>query len=273
MPGRKRPITDEPELDAQQEPHKPAQRPQEPPSAPAAPQPPPAATQAPEKARKAAQAPLVDDGPYEASQNGTKWRASAAPRGSGADWDNARQYFTAPSITDWVAKMKAEPAVWQGMLSDIFRETKAERERQAGRAKIGRRPKVIHGSLTELWDMITPKYAKEPFALSLPALLASVDPDIDDDEFCRRTMISAETLAKMRAGTGVDMWRLEVIARTFGVSPAYFLEWRNSYVLTVVDELLKEQPWLSIRYAKALRNAIGGLPTAPKKRRRASTAA
>ncbi len=210
---------------------------------------------------------MLDPGPYEASPAGTKWRASAAPRGGGADWENARSYFTLPTVGDWVERMKAEPAIWQGLLSDIFRETKAERERQAGRAKIGRRPKVIHGSLTELWDMITPRYANEPFAVSMPALLKAVEADIDDEEFCRRTMISPETLAKMRAGTGVDMWRLEVIAREFGVSPAYFAEWRASYVLTVVDELMKEQPWLSVRYAKMLRAAIGGHPTSKKQRK------
>jgi hypothetical protein len=67
------------------------------------------------------------------------------------------------------------------------------------------------------------------------------------------------------------MWRLEVIAREFAVSPAYFLEWRKAYVLTVVDELLTAQPWLSISYAKMLRNAIGGLPVTPRKRRKART--
>jgi hypothetical protein len=183
---------------------------------------------------------------------GTRYHSSVAPRGGGADFGNARKYFRLPSQDDWVWRMKADPSVFCGILSDIFRETRAEKERRAGQARIGRRPNVIEGSLGELWEMITPRYAVEPF----PAAVRTLMGDLTVDEFCRLTTITRDRFTAMCAGEGVEMWRLEAIARALDVSPAFFLEWRQSYVLTLVEELLVAQPGLSIRYAKALAKAV-----------------
>jgi hypothetical protein len=193
-------------------------------------------------------APRADDGPYEVSPAGTKWRQSIRPRGRGADFDNAREYFTAPDMDGWMLRMRADPGIFTHLLSDIFRETRAETERMAGQAKIGRRPKVIEGSLSELWEMVTPRYAVEPFPDALKALVGAVSPA----EFQHKTMIAPDTFRKMLRGEALDMWRVEVVARAYSVSPAYFREWRHDFVLTVVEELLAAQPNLSIRYAKFL---------------------
>ncbi len=212
-----------------------------------------------------------DEGPYEVSQHGTKYRPSTRPRGRGADFDNARQYFADPGINGWLEKMRTDPSVFTHLLSDLVRETRAEKERLAGQAKIGRRPRVIDGSLSELWDMITPRYATVPFPEALRAL-----GDISPAEFAHKTTLSPDTYRKMMRGEALDMWRIEVVARGLGVSPAYFREWRTDYVLTVVSELLDQQPNLTIRYAKFMAKVAGSpQPTraARKSRRREPIAA
>jgi hypothetical protein len=195
-----------------------------------------------------APAPAID---IAVSPIGTRYRPSVGPRGRGADYDNARKHFRLPNEGDWLARMKADPGVFAAILSDIFREARAEAQRQSGQARIGRRPRVIEGSLGELWDMITPQYSNEPFARSVRVLMG----DMSIDDFCQITTISRTRLTAMCNGQGVDMWRLEMIARAFDVSPAYFLEWRTAYVLTLVEELVTLQPGLSIRYARAFTKA------------------
>ncbi len=196
----------------------------------------------------------LDDGPYEISPAGSKWRHSTRPRGRGADFDNARDYFTMPDLGAWMNRMADEPSIFTHILSDIFRETRAEQERLAGQAKIGRRPKVIEGSLSELWDMVTPKYAVAPFPEALKALAGVA---VSPAEFQHKTMIAPDTYRRMLQGEALDMWRLEVVARAYAVSPAYFREWRIDYVLTVVAELLTSQPNLSIKYARFLGKLVG----------------
>ncbi len=189
---------------------------------------------------------------------GTRYQTSSAPRGRGADFGNARKWFRLPTQDDWVWRMKADPSVFSNILSDLFRETRAESERRAGQARIGRRPNVIEGSLGELWEMITPRYATESFPVAVKALMA----DMPVDDFCALTTITRDRFTAMCRGEGLEMFRLEAIARAFDVSPAYFMEWRSAYVLTLVEELLVAQPGLSIRYAKALSKAVA----APRKR-------
>lgn len=209
------------------------------------------ATVQPQEAHTAPVA-VEDSRPVEYSPMGTPWRPSAAPRGSGADWDNAREHFRLPDTNDWLERMDAFPEIFTAILSDIFRETRAERERRAGKAKIGRRPKVIEGSLDELWDMITPKYSMAPFAEAVGELMGGES----TASFCRKIGLSRRTFQHMLAGNvRLEMFRLERIAAACEVSPAYFAEWRQAYVLTLVDELLAAQPNLGIKYSKAFRQA------------------
>jgi len=209
---------------------------------------------APKPAPPAAVAPQPpDDGPWEVSPQGTKWRASTAPRGRGADWDNARVYFRAPDINDWMRRMRRDPDLFTQLLSDIYRETRAEQARRARKARIGRRPKVIDGALNQLWDMVTPNYSNDRF----PEAIGAVVGDLTPEQVAKRTGLSVNAYQHMLAGEGLEMWRLEALARAFEFSPSYFLEWRQAYVLTVVQELLELQPGLATRYVRALDRAVG----------------
>lgn len=204
----------------------------------------------------------LDDGPWEVSAVGTKYRASAAPRGRGADWDNARAYFRAPDVSAWMIRMRTDPDVFTRILSDIFRETRAEQARRARQARIGRRPKVIDGALGELWDIMTPRYSNETFRFAVVGVTGGLSPA----EVGARTGLGTAAYERMLAGQGLEMWRLETIARAFNLSPAYFLEWRQGYILTVIAELLCLQPGLSIRWTRALDGAVG--PVGPSRKAR-----
>jgi len=209
-----------------------------------------------------APAPQPDEGPWEVSPAGTKYRASTAPRGRGADWDNARTYFRAPDLNDWMRRMRRDPELFTQLLSDIYRETRAEQARRARKARIGRRPKVIDGALNELWDMVTPNYSNDRFPLAVQAITGQLSPE----QVAQRTGLSLNTYEHMLTGVGLEMWRLEALARAFEFSPAYFLEWRQSYVLTVMQELLELQPGLATRYVRALDRAVG--PAQPSRQAR-----
>lgn len=200
------------------------------------------------------------------SRVGTNWRPSAAPEGSGADWANAKKYFTFPSTDDWVARFTKEPDIWHNLLGDIYRETKAERERKGGQARIGRRPRAIDGSMDELWEMVTPQYSMEPFKTSLMALVQQRG--VSMLRLAQETRIPRTTINDMVAGKlSPDMWRLEQLAKYFEISPSYFREFRESYVLTVMSELLAANPNLSIRFARGITKAAEkSLPHRPPRR-------
>lgn len=194
-------------------------------------------------------------GGYQRSRTGKRWRPSSAPENSGADWENAKRYFTFPTTEQWVARFTQEEDIWQNLLGDIYRETVAERQAAVGRARIGRRPRAIDGSMDELWKMVTPQYAMEPFAKALTALLES-RPEITVAELARRSGLPRTTIRKMRDGSiPLDVYKLTCIAKAFDVSPSYFREFRESYVLTVMSELLAAKPNLSIRFARGITNA------------------
>lgn len=184
------------------------------------------------------------------SQQGTDWRPSVRPSGSGADWDNARQWFRTRSENEWVAFFADNPDVQAAILGDIYREVKAQNERLAGKPRIGRRPKVINGSLDELYGMITPRFAMEPFAASVRVL---IDEARGLRALARKASMPHPTLLRMIRGTvPLEMWRLEAIARAGGVAPSYFKEWREGHVLTTIADLLESQPHLSVKLSKAL---------------------
>ena len=188
---------------------------------------------------------------YRVSPEGTKWLPSTRQneRGSAADWDNAKRWFTDRSVDEWVGLFDRAPHILHSILGDLYRETKAEREREEGRARIGRRPKAIDGNLEELWGMISPRYSMEPFAESLKDLIGKRSLRA----FAARVPIHHHTLTRLMRGEGsLDRFRLEAIAKAGRVHPAYFKEWREQYVLDAISALLSAKPNLSIRVHKEM---------------------
>lgn len=168
-----------------------------------------------------------------------------------ADLDNARRQFPERSTDEWIKLFDRAPHVMHQLLGDIFRETKAEAEREAGRAKTGRRPKAIAGSLDELHDMITPKYSMEPFGEAVQEL---IDKSPSLRAFARKVPMNHHTLRRMMRGDmALEKWRLEAIAMAGKVSPAYFREYREQVLVDFVGRVLEAKPNLSIRWLGLIR--------------------
>ena len=189
--------------------------------------------------------------PMRVSQEGTEYRPSErrGEKGSAADWDNAKRWFPERSVEDWVGLFDRAPHILHSILGDIYRESKAETEREEGRARIGRRPKAIDGNLEELYSMITPRYSMEPFAEAVRALIGNRSLRA----FAARIPTHHNTLNRLIKGvTPLDRTKLEAIARAGRVHPAYFREWREQFILDAVAAVLHAKPNLSIRVHKEM---------------------
>lgn len=187
------------------------------------------------------------------SQEGTVYASSPSlhVRGTQADFDNARRYFPTRSVDEWVALFDRAPHVMHNILGDIFREARAEAEREAGKARIGRRPKAINGSLEELQALITPQYSLEPFAQAVKPL---IDRAPSLRAFAARVPMNHHTLTRMiRGELALERWRLEAIARAAKVQPAYFMEYREILIVEAVGAYMRARPNASITVHKQLR--------------------
>lgn len=179
-----------------------------------------------------------------------------AERGKGADWDNATSQFPSAKMDTkgWVGFLDRRPDVITQILGDIYREVRAQEQREAGSAPTGRRPRAIAGSMDELDAMITPRYSNEPFAVAVEELRAG----ISLRAFAAKVPMNHHTLTRMMRGElRLEMWRLELIARAGKVAPAYFLEWRVMYVQECIEIALFKAPHLATKVTKAIQHAKG----------------
>lgn len=176
-------------------------------------------------------------------------------RGQGADWDNARDQF--PSVKQdedaWVEFFSRRPDVMLQILGDIYRETKAEELREAGRAPTGRRPKSINGNLDELHRMITPQYSVEPFGEAVKELIGARSLRA----FAAKVPMNHHTLTRMMRGElRLESWRLEQIAAAGRVNPHFFREYREMQLLDAIGKYLSARPTASIALTKRIRADI-----------------
>lgn len=180
--------------------------------------------------------------------------ASVRPE-TGADWDNATRQF--PSVKagedEWVSFFDARPDVMWQILGDIYRETKAQELKEAGKAPTGRRPKSINGNLDELAKMITPQYSVEPFAVAVEELKGARSLRA----FAARVPMNHHTLTRMMRGElKLETWRLEAIAAAAKVRPEFFREYREAKMLEAVSHYLASRPNASIAITKRIRREI-----------------
>lgn len=153
---------------------------------------------------------------------------------------------------EWHRHYEEHPDVLLQVLGDVFRVYKSEERKRNGTANPqgGRRKSQIDGSLEELWQIISPRYADRPFREAAKDLIAG------------RSIRAFATKAGM---THVDLARklrddrypptrydMERIAVAGGVHPAYFVEWRTSVLQELLARVFATSPHLSITVLKAL---------------------
>lgn len=200
------------------------------------------------------------------SPRGTHWEPSPRPAGSGADWDNARLWFAEWADVDWAKFFEMNPEIQMRILGDIFREVrKLEAKRRGTVVVVSRRRRVgttqrslasDAGSLEELDVMLTPRLSMDPFPIAMVPL---IEENRGVRGLARRAKMTHTTILRMMSGQmPLEMFRLVQIAGGAGVAPAYFKEWREAHVLTVVAQMLAASPNLSIKFSRALQLAAQG---------------
>lgn len=190
------------------------------------------------------------------SPEGTPWApsATAGVKGTPADLDNARTLFPERTEDEWMALFDRAPHIWTDLLGDIFREVRAQEQRESGNARIGRRPKAIQGTMAELEAMVTPRFADEPFAVAVRELIGNRSLRA----FAARVPMNHHTLTRMMRGElKLDPWRLAAIAKAGRVSPAFFVEYRQAEVMHAVEVVLAAKPHFAVRVHRELANAAG----------------
>lgn len=190
----------------------------------------------------------------------------AAPAGDTkgrGDDARARAMFPTTKISEddgWVEYYDRRPDMLKLLLGDIYRITKSN---ELEVKKTGRRPRAINGNLDELYDMLVPKFAMVPFEKSMPELMGTMSlrafaSKIPMHHVQLSRLISGERQILKPHDPRGSMALLEVIAKAGKVSPAYFMEWRQLYVWSVLDEVLGANPNYSIGMVRQLNRAREG---------------
>lgn len=167
-----------------------------------------------------------------------------------ADYVAAKQRFPnidAATSEKWVEFFDSPHGfnVLGKLMGDAYGTVRDEEERQAGvrRTGIGRRT-PRRASLDEVLETIFPdRYSTEPFPMAMEKLLAGRS----QRAFAKKAHVHQMTLSRlMRGQYEPDLDMLEKLAKAAKVSPAFFLEWRAQYIATVLANVFRKRPNLSI---------------------------
>lgn len=176
-----------------------------------------------------------------------------------ADWERAKEMYPSTVTNtedDWVDLFSQRPDIMHAILGDIYVITKAN---EAAVRKSGRRPRYINGNMDELYDMITPKFATEPFGVAIKDLIG----DQSIRKFAAKIPMHYWSLIRLMRGerqivnpNDIDssMTTLEMIARAGRVSPNYFIEYRTLYIMRVFRDVFAARPNLTIGVMKKMQN-------------------
>ena len=142
----------------------------------------------------------------------------------------------------WERVLTEEPDALNRLLGDLWKAVQADRGTQ-GRV---RRP-----TLDEVFALVLPEYATEPFPEALRAKLG----DRSVRWLAGRIHLHHSHLNRWITGQRdivslsdpeASMRQIEAIAAALNVGPAYFTEWRRLWVLLLVDDAFAHHPNLSI---------------------------
>ena len=195
-------------------------------------------------------------GQQQRSLEGTVYETSdrVGQRGTLGDWDNAKKWFPERSVQDWMGLFERAPHIMHSILGDIYREVKAQQEKDAGRVRTGRRPNVINGNLAELHQIITPQFSTKPF----PQALTDLRGKTSLRAFAARMGTRHGTLRRYITGVSkLDRYILEQAAAAGRVSPAYFAEYREAEIVEAFTAFLHAKPNMNIKIFKEIQRHKG----------------
>lgn len=182
-----------------------------------------------------------------------------------ADWAHAATQFPVTAHTQdagfWASFFEERPGVLHQLLGDLYLITKAH---QRADRRGGRRSRTINGNMEELWGMLTPRFATEPFGPATRELMGATSLR----QFAKKVPMHHHALARLISGERPvvrpkdpegTMRILEAVAKAGGVHPSYFLEWREVFVYNALQQAFETSPNLSITVTRNLLVALNNV--------------
>jgi len=135
---------------------------------------------------------------------------------------------------EWASHFRDIPPTFYRLLAEILGEVAAEREREMGIERRGRRPALTVGSIDDVVNVVYPRRSTLPFAEALRGASKQTCSTI-----AKLAGINPGNLFRMMHGTEpLTKAKIEVIARVVHVNPAYFHEYRVLAIHEAIDGLL-----------------------------------
>lgn len=158
-----------------------------------------------------------------------------------SDWEKAlaesKVYAGSFDPTFWRTYLIEHPEVLHHILADLHQVAGVDK---------GRPP-----NLDDLWELVAPTFSDQPFpqafqnargARSVRQIAGAVHLH---HEQVRRYLDGRLPIIKVHDSIG-SMRRLELFAKALGVRPAYFMEWRRLWIMSVIDSALESRPNVSV---------------------------
>lgn len=142
--------------------------------------------------------------------------------------------MTLPTQEEWQEHFLDVPPAFYRLLAEMLQEIHAERERELGIERRGRRPSLSVGSMQDVMDLVYPKRSDLPFADALRAAT-------------KQPMHTVAQIAGMNPGTLHGLMtgsrpltkdKIEAIARAIHLNPGYFHEYRVLVIHEAIDSIL-----------------------------------
>lgn len=139
-----------------------------------------------------------------------------------------------PSQNDWAARFEEVPPTFYRLLAELLQEVQAERERERGVERRGRRPALAVGSMRDVTDLVYPKRSEKPFG---EALREATDQPMWT--VARIAGMNPGSLHKLLTGERpLTKSKIEAIAKAIHVDPGFFHEYRVLVIHEAIDALL-----------------------------------
>lgn len=158
-----------------------------------------------------------------------------------SDWETALRdhhlYAGSFEPAFWSTYLREHPEVLHHILADLHTVAGINKGRPA--------------DLDDLWELVAPRYSEKAFSeafteamngRSLRQIAASIS--LSHTSISRYLSGAREVINPQQPIE--SMRRLELIAKGLGVQPAYFIEWRRLWVMSVIDSALELHPNVSI---------------------------
>ena len=148
--------------------------------------------------------------------------------------------FLSVEQLDWHKVFMDDPEILGNMINDMLKMS------VPGKGRPGKRPALQREEAEQLFSKLTGEnYSQESFATTFSALkeLSGKSIRVLGEELGLDKMLVHRLL---NGKQDPSLEQMEMIANHFNKPPAYFLEWRISYILTFIHELLTEYTESSI---------------------------